>query len=125
MWSTGTPPARTMPAADLRLEEPHCLLAVRDQQVLGLLVVVEHHLVVLAPDARLLVAAERRVRGIVVVAVGPNAAGLDAAPHAEGAVTVAAPHTGAEAVQRVVGNFQRLVLILEGGHRQHGTEDLF
>jgi hypothetical protein len=29
---------------------------------------VEHHLVVLAPDARLLVAAERRVRRVGVVA---------------------------------------------------------
>src|SRR6476646_1930117 len=37
------------------IEEPERLGRVADQEVLGLLVVVEHHLVVLAPDARLLV----------------------------------------------------------------------
>ena len=65
-------------------EEAQLLRAVAHQQVLGLLVVVEHHPVVLAADARLLVAAERRVRRVGVVAVGPHAAGLDAAAHAEG-----------------------------------------
>jgi hypothetical protein len=50
-----------------------------DQHVLHLLVVVEHHLVVLAPDARLLVAAERRMRRIGVEAVCPDATGLDRA----------------------------------------------
>jgi hypothetical protein len=36
--------------------------------------------VVLTPDARDLVAAEGRVRGVEVVAVRPDAAGLDARP---------------------------------------------
>ena len=66
-------------------EEPELLRAVADEQILGLLVVVEHHLVILAADARLLVAAERRVRRVGVVAVGPHAAGLDGAAHAVGA----------------------------------------
>src|SRR5580765_2688558 len=56
--------------------EPERVRAVRDEQVLGLLVVLQHHLVVLAADARLLVAAEGGMRGIGVVAVGPHAAGL-------------------------------------------------
>src|SRR5450432_182471 len=58
-------------------EEPELLRAVTDQHVLGLLVVVEHHLVGLAADARLLVATERRMRRIGMVAVGPDPAGLD------------------------------------------------
>src|ERR1700761_2524551 len=93
-------------------EEPERLVAVADQQVLGLLVVIQHHLVVLAPDARLLVAAERRVRRIGVVAVRPDAPGLDAAAHAEGGVHVARPHAGAEAVQGVVGDRQRFLFVL-------------
>src|ERR1700687_5399668 len=60
-------------------EEPLGLIAVRHEQVLGLLVVVEHHLVVLAADARLLVATERRMGRVLVVAVGPHPAGLNIA----------------------------------------------
>ena len=105
-------------------EEAELLRAVADQQVLGLLVVVEHHLVVLAADARLLVAAERRVRGIGVVAVGPDPARLDAAAEAVGAVHVAGPDAGAEAVERVVGDRQRLGVVLEGRDREDRPEDL-
>ena len=86
---------------------------------------VQHHLVVFAANARFLVAAKRGVRGVGVVAVGPHAPGLDGAAHAVGHVAVAAPHTGAQAVQRVVGNGQGLGLVLEGGHGQHGAEDFF
>src|SRR5579863_6547676 len=41
------------------LEESQCLWTVADQQVLGLRVVLEHHLMRLATDTRDLVAAER------------------------------------------------------------------
>src|SRR6218665_3638351 len=58
-------------------EEAERLGRVADQHVLGLLVVVEHHLVRLAADARLLVAAEGRVCRIGMVAIGPHATGLD------------------------------------------------
>src|SRR6059058_469050 len=84
------------------LEEAQCLGRVADQQVLGLLVVVEHHLVVLAADAGLLVATERGVRGVGVVAVGPDSACLDVATGPVGGVAVAAPHACAKTVERVV-----------------------
>src|SRR6516162_2251724 len=79
-------------------EETQWLRAVADEQVLGLLVVVQHHLVVLAPDAGLLIAAKGRVRGIEVIAVDPDAARLDRASEPIGAVDVARPDSGAEAV---------------------------
>src|SRR3990167_6193229 len=60
-------------------EEAHRLRIVGDQEVLGVLVVGQHHLVVLAADAGLLVAPERGVRRVQVVAVGPHAAGLERA----------------------------------------------
>ena len=54
------------------LEETERLGAVADQEILGLLVVVEHDAMGLAADAGLLVAAEGGVGGIEVVAVGPD-----------------------------------------------------
>src|SRR5262249_33513550 len=105
-------------------EEAKLLRAVADQQILGLLIVVEHHLMGLATDARLLVAAERRVRGIGVIAIGPDAAGLDRAAEAVAAIGVAAPDAGAEAVQRVVGDRQGFVIGLEGRDRYDRAKDL-
>jgi len=46
----------------LALEESQRVRTVAHQEVLGLLVVTEHHLVVLPSDPRLLVSAERRAR---------------------------------------------------------------
>ena len=63
-------------------KKPSGFGVVADEQALGLRVVVEHHLVVLAPDAGDLVAAEGGVGRVLVVAVGPHAAGLDRAAHA-------------------------------------------
>ena len=86
---------------------------------------VQHHLVVFATDARLLVATEGGVSRVLVVAVGPHAAGLDGAAHAVGDVAVAAPDAGAEAVQGVVGDFEGFGFVLEGGHGEHRPEDFF
>src|SRR5258708_37458427 len=85
-------------------EETELLGTVADQHVLGLLIVVEHHLVGFAADARLLVAAERRMCGIGVIAVGPHPARLDGAAETVEPVGVTAPDACAEAVQRVVGD---------------------
>src|SRR6478609_4769946 len=87
------------PRGPARSEEPEGVGRVGDEQVLRLLVVVEHHLVVLPADARLLVSTERRVRRVLVVAVGPHATGLDSTAHPVGARAVAGPHAGAEAVE--------------------------
>src|SRR5688500_11253240 len=56
-----------------RSEESERVGRVADRHVLGLLVVIQHHLVRLAADARLLVAAEVSMRGIGMVAIGPHA----------------------------------------------------
>src|SRR5690349_9634139 len=60
-------------------EEAELLRAVTDQEILGLLIVIQHHLVGLATDARLLVAAERGMCRIGVIAVGPDPARLNGA----------------------------------------------
>src|SRR3984957_17919405 len=109
---------------DPRSEEAELLRAVADQHVLRLLVVVEHHLVVLAPDAGLLVATERRVCRGGMEAVCPDATGLDRAAEAVAAVRVPAPYASAEAVERIDGDRERLFVGLERRHRNHRAEDL-
>ena len=74
-------------------------------------------------DAGLLVTAEGGVGRVEVVAVGPDPAGLDAAPHAVGDVHVAAPDARAQSVEGVVGDGQGVRRVLERGHRQHRPED--
>src|SRR5450756_870296 len=74
-----------------------------------------HHPVVLPADAGDLVTAERRTRGVLVVAVGPDPAGLDAAAHPVGPGAIARPDAGTEAVKRVVGDLQRVRVVGEGG----------
>src|SRR5271166_5401539 len=106
-------------------EEAERLRRVADEEVLGLLIVVKHHLVGLAPDAGLLVAAERRMGRVGVIAVGPDAPGLNRTTEAIGPIAVAGPDSGAEAIQGVVGDFQRFRVVLELRHRNDRAEDFF
>lgn len=65
-WLKGGPPGiKPFRAVCLRvrsLEEPHCLRRIADKDVLGLKVVVKHHLMGFATKAGFLVTAEGRVR---------------------------------------------------------------
>src|SRR5580692_8274358 len=108
-----------------RLEEAQFLRAIADQHVLGLLIMIEHHLVVLPPDTGLFVAAESGVRGIQVVAIHPNSACLDTPSEAMAAVRVSAPNTRAQAIERIVSDGERLALIAERRYGEHRSEDLF
>src|SRR5450755_2782251 len=83
----------------------------------------QHHLVRLAPEARLLVAAECRMRGIEMVAVRPHTSGPHLAANTICGVAVARPHGGAQPVNSVVGDFDRVLNRLELGDGNHGTEN--
>src|SRR6266508_5851141 len=107
---SGVPETR---ARTVRSEEPGPVGGVADEQVLGLLVVVEHHLVVLPADAGLLVTAEGRVGRVGVVAVGPYPASLDRTSEVVRGVQVAGPDAGAQAVQRVIRDLEGIGQILE------------
>src|SRR5690348_17336644 len=102
-------PSRRSGSVPGALEETQRLLAIAHEQILGLLIVIEHHLVSLATDARLFVAAESRMRRIGVVAVGPHAACLNLTAEAVGTGAVARPHAGTETVQRIVGDLERFL----------------
>ena len=90
-----------------------------------MLVVGEGHFVGFAADAGLFVAAEGGVGGVHVVAVGPDAAGFDAAADAVGAGAVAAPDAGAQAEVGVVCDGDGFVFFLKGCERFHWPNYLF
>src|SRR6185312_11005477 len=104
-------------------EEAKRLRAVADEHVFRLLIVIKHHLVIFTADTRLLVATERGMRRISVIAVRPHATGLDSTAHAIGARTVPGPHPRAKAVERVICNREGFLVILKRRHRQNGSED--
>jgi len=107
------------------LEEAEGLGAVAHQEVLGLAIVIEDHLVGLAAETRLLVAAEGCAGRIQVIAVGPDATSLDAAAETIGVRAVAGPDTRAETVGGVVRDLERFFDGLELGDREDWSEDLF
>src|SRR5205809_3393668 len=77
----------------------------------------------LAPQPRLLVAAEGRV-GHDRVVVYADGAGPQRLRHAERPFDVGGEDAGAEAIRRVVGDADRFVLVGERDGRQHRPEDL-
>ena len=79
---------------------------------------------VLAPDPRLFVPAKGRAGRIKMVAIGPDPARFDRATGAIGGVCIARPDPGAQTEDGVIGDLDRLVLGLEGGHRHDRPEDL-
>jgi hypothetical protein len=107
------------------LEKSHRFLVVRDEHVFVVAVMVEHHFVVFASEARFFVAAERGVRRVIVIAVDPDATGFDGARNLIKLVRVARPDARAETVKRVVGDFDRFGFVFESRHRRDRTEDFF
>ena len=81
-------------------------------------------LAVLAAEAAALVAAERRHVADRAIGVDPHRAGRERSLTFDSAAHVAGPHAGGEAVARVVGDRDRLLLVLERDDRQHRAEDL-
>src|SRR3546814_1331726 len=67
-------------------EQAERVLVIGDEQVLGLLIMVEHHPVIFTPEARRLVSAEGGMGGVLVIAVGPDPPGLDRAAQTVGGV---------------------------------------
>src|ERR1700719_2769954 len=101
------------PPIRLQLDEYSLLLGVH----------LDRSLRVLAADARLLVAAERRGQVLHRVAVDPDLAGLQRARHAQRAIQVPRPDGGAETVDRIVTLKYCVLLVLEGNQRSDRPED--
>ncbi len=87
------------------LEKSHCFLVVRDEHIFVIAVMVEHHFVVFASEARFFVAAKRRVCRVIVIAIDPDATGFNGSRNLVKLVRVARPNARAKSVKRVVGDF--------------------
>src|SRR3546814_17377579 len=77
-------------------EQAERVLVIGDEQVLGLLIMVEHHPVIFTPEARRLVSAEGGMGGVLVIAVGPDPPGLDRAAQTVGGVAAPGPDARAK-----------------------------
>ena len=95
----------------------------RGRHLLQLDVLVDPLQPVLAPQAGALEAAERTA-DVEHGLVDPDVAGAHAPRHPTRALRVAAPDAAREAVGRVVGDRDRLVLAVVGDHRDDRAEDL-
>ena len=89
-----------------------------------MLIGIQRHLVRFPPDAGLFIAAERRMRRVDMIAVGPHATGFNAATHAIGEVGIPRPYPGAETKLGLIGDSQRFRFVLKGGHPDHRPKDL-
>src|SRR5262249_25491775 len=101
----------------MRLKEAKRFWTIAHQKVLGLLIMIEHHLMGLAPNARLLVAAERGMRRIEVIAVSPHPSSLNSPAKAVGAVAIARPKASAKPIKRIVGDRKGVFLAIKRCHR--------
>src|SRR5438045_3230531 len=95
----------------------------RDRDVLRLHVEVERIIPAVAPDAGRFGASERRRQMAHVLRIDPYHSGLDALREAMRTADIPSPQIGREPVAHVVGEAERLGLIRERHHGEHGAED--
>ena len=104
------------------LEKPQGVLVVRHQNILGVTVMTQHHLVILTTNAGFLIAAKRSPCRVGVVTVAPDATRLDTAGKSLHLVYVTGPDTGAQSIERVIGNFHGFGFVLKRGHTQNRSK---
>jgi len=78
----------------------------------------------LTPNTRLLEATERYVVVDEVVAVNPDGSGMQSIGGLKGLGDVFGEDCSSEAVHRVIGEFQQVILVVELGHDDNRAEDL-
>jgi hypothetical protein len=111
--------------ANFFLEKSHRFFVVRDEHIFIVAIMVEHHFVVFAPETRFFVAAERSVRRVIVITVDPDATGFNGSWNLIKLVRVARPDACAQAVKRVVSDFDGVGFVFESRHGRDRTEDFF
>src|SRR5918993_907559 len=119
------PPAPPVTTATFPSRRPGMLVLLRGHEdVLYLGVVIQGVRAELAPHARLLHPAKRCCDPDGGVGVYGQYAGLDAAGGAHGSGDVLRPERAGETVDRVVGEANGVLFVLEGDHGHNGAEDL-
>src|SRR5580658_318598 len=81
-------------------------------------------LAVFAAEAAVLVTAKRRHVAHRAISIDPYGARAHARADIDGATDAAGPDTGGEPVIRLIGDRDRLVLIVETNDAEHRAEDL-
>ena len=87
-----------LPTAAVRSEESQWILVIRHQDILGMAIMIQHHLVVLPPDAGFLVPAKGSASRVGVVTITPDTSGLNATGEGLHLVHIAGPYAGAQSV---------------------------
>ncbi|MEE8658444.1 hypothetical protein DOFOFD_05410 [Acetobacteraceae bacterium EV16P] len=78
----------------------------------------------LTSNARFFISAKSRVRGIGVIAIDPDASGLNATPHTEACVRITAPHASAQTIFRVIGDGEGFLFRFKGCHGEDRAKNL-
>src|SRR5580698_520797 len=94
-----------------------------DPHALFLEVFADRRETALAPDPRTLIAAKGGKIARRPIGVDPDRAGLQTLCHRERRPDALGPHARRKAVLRVVGDLDRLFLVLESDHREDRTKD--
>src|ERR1700734_1571491 len=94
-----------------------------DPDTLFLKVFADRREAAFAPNARTLIAAEGRKVAYRPIGVDPDRSRLEALSHGEGGADALGPYARRKPVLRVVGDLDRLFLVVESDHREDRAED--
>src|ERR1700733_10166896 len=76
-------------------------------------------------EARLLKPAPRRFHARRLHVIHPHHTGADGLNHTHGAIDIPRPDSRSQPERSVVGNLERLTLVIEWNHADHRAKDLF
>src|SRR5580658_3554324 len=95
-----------------------------DRDRLGFQILLDSLAPPLAADATALIPAERQIGRDRHAAIDRDRPGPDAARHAQGALDTARCHHAAQSVLAIIGDADRVLVVIEGDHHEHGAEYL-
>src|SRR5678810_221021 len=104
---------------------PDWLFIEVDVHLFGFEIFLDAKLAKFAAEARLFVASPGSLYVRRLHVVDPDDARTDRLHHSHGLVDVTRPHRGGEAIRRVVGDAQRVLLVVERDHRADRAENFF
>src|SRR5690554_4144837 len=107
------------------LEESLFFLVIRNQHILGLTIVTQHHFVVFSTNSGLFVTTKRCTRRIRMVLIYPNSTSLNGSWYLIQFVCITCPNASTQSVQSIVSNFNCFFNGFKGGNCQNRSKDFF
>src|SRR5690606_17392761 len=105
-----------------RLKESLFFLVIRNQHVLRLAVMIQHHFMVFPAITRLFIATKWRVCRIGMILVYPNTTSLYRTWHLVHFMRIARPDPGSQTIDSVICNFNSLFSCFKGCERNYRSE---